>query len=41
MAIEIDEEGFAVEAEEPEYDHLDDNAVYDIRIKVFGVGGGV
>ncbi len=40
MAIEIDEEGFAVEAEEPEYDHLDDNAVYDIRIKVFGVGGG-
>ena len=40
MAIEIDEEGFAVETEEPEFDHLDDNAVYDIRIKVFGVGGG-
>ena len=40
MAIEIDEEGFAVETEEPEFDHLDDSAVYDIRIKVFGVGGG-
>jgi cell division protein FtsZ len=40
VAIEIDEEGFAVEAEEPEFDHLDDSAVYDIRIKVFGIGGG-
>lgn len=40
MAIEIDEEGFAVESEEPEFDHLDDSAVYNIRIKVFGVGGG-
>ncbi len=40
MAIEIDEEGFEVETEEPEFDHLDENAVYDIRIKVFGVGGG-
>jgi len=40
VAIEIDEEGFAVETEEPEYDHLDESAVYDIRIKVFGVGGG-
>ncbi|MCR4779726.1 MAG: cell division protein FtsZ [Ruminiclostridium sp.] len=40
MAVEIDEEGFAVETEEPEFDHLDDNAVYNIRIKVFGVGGG-
>ncbi len=40
MAIEIDEEGFAVESEEPEFDHLDDNAVYNIKIKVIGVGGG-
>ena len=40
MAIEIDEEGFTVESEEPEYDHFDDSAVYDIRIKVFGIGGG-
>jgi cell division protein FtsZ len=40
VAVEIDEEGFAVETEEPEFDHLDDNAVYNIRIKVFGVGGG-
>ena len=40
VAIEIDEEGFAVESEEPEFDHLDDSAVYNIRIKVFGVGGG-
>lgn len=40
MAVEIDEEGFAVETEEPEFDHLDDNAVYNIRIKVFGIGGG-
>ena len=40
MAIEIDEEGFEVETEEPEFDHLDENAIYDIRIKVFGVGGG-
>ncbi len=40
MAIEIDEEGFAVESEEPEYDHLDESAVYNILIKVFGVGGG-
>ncbi|MBQ9382948.1 MAG: cell division protein FtsZ [Ruminiclostridium sp.] len=36
----MDEEGFEVETEEPEFDHLDENAVYDIRIKVFGVGGG-
>lgn len=40
MAIEIDEEGFAVESEEPEFDHLDESAVYNIEIKVFGVGGG-
>ena len=40
MAIEIDEEGFEVETEEPAFDHLDESAVYDIRIKVFGVGGG-
>ncbi len=40
MAIEIDEEGFAVESEEPEFDHLDESAVYNIQIKVFGVGGG-
>ncbi len=40
MAVEIDEEGFTVETEEPEFDHLDENAVYNIRIKVFGVGGG-
>ena len=40
MAIEIDEEGFEVEAEEPEFDHLDENAVYNIKIKVIGVGGG-
>lgn len=40
MAVEIDEEGFAVESEEPEFDHLDDNAVYNIKIKVIGVGGG-
>ena len=40
VAVEIDEEGFAVETEEPEFDHLDDNAVYNIRIKVFGIGGG-
>ena len=40
MAVEIDEEGFAVETDEPEFDHLDENAVYNIRIKVFGVGGG-
>ena len=40
MAVEIDEEGFAVETDEPEFDHLDENAIYDIRIKVFGVGGG-
>ncbi len=40
MAIEIDEEGFEVEAEEPEFDHLDENAVYNIKIKVVGVGGG-
>ena len=40
VAIEIDEEGFAVESEEPEFDHLDESAVYNIQIKVFGVGGG-
>ncbi len=40
MAIEIDEEGFAVESEEPEFDHLDESAIYNIQIKVFGVGGG-
>jgi len=40
VAVEIDEEGFAVETDEPEFDHLDENAVYNIRIKVFGVGGG-
>ena len=40
MAIEIDEEGFAVESEEPEFDHLDESAVYNVQIKVFGVGGG-
>lgn len=40
MAIEIDEEGFAVESEAPEFDHLDESAVYNIKIKVFGVGGG-
>ncbi|MBQ3841481.1 MAG: cell division protein FtsZ [Ruminiclostridium sp.] len=40
MAIEIDEEGFEVETEEPAFDHLDESAVYDIRIKVFGIGGG-
>ncbi|MBQ8903478.1 MAG: cell division protein FtsZ [Oscillospiraceae bacterium] len=36
----MDEEGFAVESEEPEFDHLDESAVYNIQIKVFGVGGG-
>ena len=40
MAIEIDEEGFVVESEEPEFDHLDESAVYNVQIKVFGVGGG-
>ena len=40
MAIEIDEEGFTVETEEPEFDHLDESAVYNIQIKVFGIGGG-
>ena len=40
MAIEIDEEGFTVETEEPEFDHLDEGAVYDIRMKVLGIGGG-
>ncbi len=40
MAIEIDEEGFAVESEAPEFDHLDESAVYGVEIKVFGVGGG-
>jgi len=40
VAIEIDEEGFAVESEEPEFDHLDESAVYNVQIKVFGVGGG-
>ena len=40
MAIEIDEEGFTVESEEPEFDHLDESAVYNVQIKVFGVGGG-
>ncbi len=40
MAVEIDEEGFAVESAEPEFDHLDESAVYNIQIKVFGVGGG-
>jgi len=40
VAIEIDEEGFAVESEEPEFDHLDESAVYNVQIKVIGVGGG-
>lgn len=40
MAVEIDEEGFEVESQEPEFDHLDEGAVYNIEIKVFGVGGG-
>ncbi len=40
MAVEIDEEGFSVESEEPEFDHLDESAVYNVQIKVFGVGGG-
>lgn len=35
MGVFIDEDGF-----ETEMDNLDESAVYDVKIKVFGVGGG-
>ena len=35
MGVFIDEEGF-----EYEQDNLDESAVYDVKIKVIGVGGG-
>ena len=35
MGVFIDEDGF-----ETELDNLDDTAVYDVKIKVIGVGGG-
>ncbi|MDR2560024.1 MAG: hypothetical protein LBC86_10875, partial [Oscillospiraceae bacterium] len=36
MAIFYDEDGFAEELT----DELDNNSVYDVNIKVFGIGGG-
>ena len=35
MGVFIDEDGFEMET-----DNLDESAVYDVKIKVFGVGGG-